>query len=182
MFQRIRAIDNRVVDGIAKLQCGFLDTALVMFTYAGTGAFIWWIVLVLPFVLSDTYRRAGVILIVALGINYVLGEVIIKKIVGRDRPSGLLPEDEIKINKPKDHSFPSGHSASSFCAFAVTLMCCPSFIWIPSLAVAILIAFSRLYLRVHYLSDVLVGILLGLFDGAAVALLFNRVIFVYWTF
>lgn len=176
MFQKIRTVDNKVVDGIARLQCVAMDKIMVMFTYAGTGAFIWWVVLALPFVLSAEYRKAGMTLIVALGVNYLLGEIIIKKAVRRARPSTLLPEDEMKINKPKDHSFPSGHSASSFCAFAVTLICCPSFIWIPSLITAAIIAFSRLYLRVHYLSDVLVGTLLGLVDGAAIALLFDRVV------
>ena len=176
MFQRIRTIDNRVVDSIAHLHCYVLDKLMVMFTYAGTGAFIWWVVLALPFVLSAAYRKAGLIMIVALGVNYLVGEIMIKKIVKRARPSTLVPEDEMKINKPKDHSFPSGHSASSFCAFAVTLICCPPFFWIPSLVVAALIAFSRLYLRVHYLSDVLVGTLLGLLDGVAIALLFERVV------
>lgn len=176
MFQRIRTVDNRVVDGVSHLQCLVMDKLMVMFTYAGTGALIWWIVLALPFVLSDAYRRAGMALIVALGFNYLIGEIIIKKAVGRARPSGLLPEDEMKISKPKDHSFPSGHSASSFCAFAVTLIYCPSFIWIPSLVTAIIIAFSRLYLRVHYLSDVLGGMVLGLFNGTLVAMLFVHVI------
>lgn len=178
MFQKIRAVDNRVVDGVSCLQCVAMDKLMVMFTYAGTGGFIWWVVLALPFILSTGYRKAGMTLIVALGINYLLGEIIIKKAVGRPRPSMLVPEDEMKINKPKDHSFPSGHAASSFCAFAVTLICCPPYIWIPSLAAAVMIAFSRLYLRVHYLSDVLGGMTLGLVDGAAIALLFDRVVLV----
>ena len=175
MFQRIRTVDNRVMDGVAQLQCVFMDKVMVMFTYAGTGAFIWWVVLTLPFLISDEYRKAGVIMTAALGVNYLIGEILIKKIVRRDRPSSLLPEDEMKVAKPKDHSFPSGHSASSFCAFAVTLICCPSFIWIPSLAVAVIIAFSRIYLRVHYLSDVLGGMALGLIDGAVIASLLKYV-------
>lgn len=174
MLQRIRSIDNRIVDGVACLQCAAMDKLMVMFTYAGTGAFLWWVVLALPFVLSAAYRRAGMTLIVALGVNYLLGEIIIKKAVGRPRPSMLVPEDEMKINKPRDHSFPSGHAASSFCAFTVTLVCCPPFIWIPSLIAAVMISLSRLYLRVHYLSDLLGGMILGIVDGAAVALLFDR--------
>ncbi len=176
MFQAIRTIDNKVVDFITRLHCPFLDTLMVMMTYAGTGAFLWWITLALPFVLSDAYRRAGMTLIVALGVNYLLGEIIIKKVVRRERPSALLPPDEMKIAKPKDHSFPSGHAASSFCAFAVTLFCCPPVIWIPSLVGAVMVAFSRLYLRVHYLSDVLVGTALGMLDGVAVVMLFRYVI------
>lgn len=178
MFRRIRVIDNRVLDGVSAIHCRFLDVVMVMFTYAGTGAFVWWVVLAVPFLLSAPYRKAGMILIVALGVNYELGEIIIKKAVGRDRPSTLLPEDEMIINKPKDHSFPSGHSASSFCAFAVTAICCPYFIWAPALFGALMISFSRLYLRVHYLSDVLAGIALGLIDGTVIAVLFKQVVLV----
>ena len=177
MFKRIRAVDNLVVERITGLYCGAMDKLMIMATYAGTGAFVWWIVLALPFVISKAYRKAGIILIIALGVNYLIGEIIIKRSVGRDRPSVLLPEEEMKITKPKDHSFPSGHSASSFCAFAVTLMCCRPFIWIPALAVASLIAFSRIYLRVHYLSDVIGGIVLGLIDGTGVTLLFGKLVF-----
>ena len=176
MFQAIRTVDNKVLDFIARLQCVFMDKSMVMATYAGTGAFVWWVVLTLPFVLSDTYRRTGMTMIVALGINYLIGEIIIKKVVRRARPTMILPPDEMKIAMPKDHSFPSGHTASSFCAFTVTLLCCPPVIWIPSLVGAVIIAFSRLYLRVHYLSDVLVGAALGMIDGAAVASLFLYVL------
>ena len=177
MFKRIRAIDDLVVERITALYCGAMDKLMIMATYAGTGAFIWWIVLAMPFVLSKAYRRAGIILIIALGVNYLIGEIIIKRSVGRDRPSSLLPEEEMKIAKPKDHSFPSGHSASSFCAFAVTFLCCRPIIWIPALVLASAIAFSRLYLRVHYLSDVIGGLVLGLIDGAAVTVLFGKLVF-----
>ena len=128
--------------------------------------------------ISQTYRYTGITMLVALGVNYLLGEVIIKKTVGRGRPSNLIDEDEMKINKPKDNSFPSGHTASSFCAFTVTLWHCPVYFWLPALVIACLISFSRLYLRVHYLSDVIGGILLGLTDGSLICLIFNNLIFV----
>ena len=174
MFKKIRALDEYIVVHIPALYSVPMDKLMIMATYAGTGAFLWWIALAMPFVISETYRKIGLTLIIALGINYLIGEIIIKKSVGRDRPSVLLPEEEMKIAKPKDHSFPSGHSASSFCAFAVTAFCCRPAIWIPSLAVASLIAFSRLYLRVHYFSDVMAGVLLGFIDGTAVALFLAR--------
>lgn len=171
MFRFVRKIDNKVLHLITHLDCKFLDTLMVMATYAGTGAFLWWITLALPFVLSNRYRRTGLTLIIALGVNYLVSEIIIKRAVGRMRPSTFLPQEVMKITKPKDHSFPSGHSSSSFCAFAVVLLCCSPVFWIPVLIGASIIAFSRLYLRVHYLSDVLVGTVLGIADGTAVVLL-----------
>ena len=177
MFQKIRAIDNKVVEHITAIHCKPLDTLMIMATYAGTGAFVWWVAIAIPFLIAAEYRKAGVILTIALGLNYLLGEIIIKKSVGRDRPSSWLSDEEMKITKPKDHSFPSGHTASSFCAFAVTAVCCTPAVWIPALCGAALIGFSRVYLRVHYLSDVLGGMVLGLLDGTAIAILFDRVIF-----
>ncbi len=178
MFRKMRLLDYKVNDSITKIQCPFLDRLMVLATYGGTGALIWWIALVLPFMISGTYRRTGIILIIALGFNFLLGEIIIKKTVGRPRPSNLIDEEELKINKPKDHSFPSGHTASSFCAFTVTFWNCPWYFWVPALVAACLISFSRLYLRVHYLSDVLFGIVLGLIDGSIVNLIFQNLIFV----
>ena len=177
MFSKIRAIDNRIVERVPALYCGAMDKLMIMATYAGTGGFVWWVALAMPFLISHSYRRAGVILTIALALNYLLGEIIIKKSVGRDRPSVLLPEEEMKISKPKDHSFPSGHSASSFCAFAVTLVCCEPYIWIPSLIAAATIAFSRIYLRVHFLSDVIGGAVLGLIDGTAISMVLRYVAF-----
>ncbi len=178
MFRKIRLLDYKVTDSITKIQCRFLDKLMVLSTYAGTGAFIWWIGLAIPFVVIKEYRNTGIILIVTLGINYLIGEIIIKKSVGRGRPSNLIDDEEMKIHKPKDNSFPSGHTASSFCAFTVTFWNCPAYFWIPALVVACLIGFSRLYLRVHYLSDVIGGMVLGLIDGSVISLLFNTMVFV----
>ena len=175
MFHVIRKIDIKALNLITRLHCAFLDTMMVMATYAGTGAFLWWVTLVAPFLLSDAYRRTGLTMIAALGVNYLLGEIIIKKAVGRIRPSALLPVEEMKVAKPTDHSFPSGHAASSFCAFAVTLFCCSPIWWIPALIVALIIAFSRLYLRVHYPSDVLAGIVLGMGVGTATVVIARSV-------
>lgn len=177
MFRKIRTLDYKVTDSITKIHCRFLDRLMVIMTYAGTGALIWWVALAIPFLIVREYRHTAFTLITALGINYLIGEVIIKKSVGRGRPSNLIDEEEMKIHKPKDNSFPSGHTASSFCAFTVTLWNCPAYFWIPALVVACLISFSRLYLRVHYLSDIVGGVILGLLDGTLVSLIFTHLIY-----
>lgn len=177
MFKKLRLIDKKVVDRMSLIHRPVLDKVMVAFTYSGAGGLIWWVLFVIPFLITKRFRETGVILTASLCVNYLLGEIIIKKSVGRDRPSSMIADDDMKINKPKDHSFPSGHSASSFCAFAVTLWCCPVWIWLPALALASTIAFSRMYLRVHYLTDVLGGVMLGFLDGSLVTLFFNTVIF-----
>ena len=177
MFQKLNRIDNKVVERMSAIHRPVLDKIMVYLTYAGTGAFIWWAVLVIPFLITKRFRETSAILTAALGFNYLLGEIIIKKSVGRARPSTKISDEDMKISKPKDHSFPSGHSASSFCAFTVTLWCCPVWVWLPALALASAIAFSRMYLRVHYLTDVIGGVVLGFIDGSLVTLLFKLFVF-----
>ncbi len=177
MFQRLRHWDERVFERMSLIHRPVLDRTMVLFTYAGTGAAIWWICFVIPFLITRRFRETSAIMTIALGVNYLLGEIIIKRKVGRARPSTRISDEDMKINKPKDHSFPSGHSASSFCAFTVTLWCCPAWIWIPALMLACAIAFSRMYLRVHYLTDVLGGIFLGFLDSSLITLLFRLFVF-----
>ena len=177
MLQKLKDLDKRVVDRMSEIHRPVLDRIMVLFTYSGTGAVIWWVLFVIPFLISKRFRVTGIIMTAALVINYLIGEIIIKKKVGRIRPSASIADDDMKISKPKDHSFPSGHSASSFCAFTVTAFCCPVWIWLSALIIASAIAFSRMYLRVHYLTDVLGGILLGIVDGALVTLFFRNIVF-----
>ena len=176
MFQKLRNADEWVFDRMANIHRPVLDKIMVVFTYAGTGALIWWAAYVIPLLIARQFK-IGIILTTALGINYVLGEILIKKKVGRDRPSTRISDEDMKINKPKDHSFPSGHSASSFCSFTVIALNCPLWMSLPALALASTIAFSRMYLRVHYFTDVLGGVVLGILDGTLVTLFFRLVLF-----
>ena len=174
MLKKIQKLDDTVVKKIAHIHTPFLNRLMIIFTKLGNGAFIWWITLCFPFLLSKTTRTTGIYLTLALGVTYVTGEIIIKHIIGRLRPSSKLEDDELIIKRPKDYSFPSGHTASSFTAFTVTLLRCHAYIFIPVLVVAAIISFSRMYLRVHYLSDVICGAVLGVLSGSACVALFER--------
>lgn len=89
---------------------------------------------------------------------------MLKPLVARIRPCNVVKNINMLIPIPKDFSFPSGHTAV---AFAVTsaLCFCKNKIWIPSALLSLLIAFSRMYLYVHYPSDILGGVLLGVLVG-----------------
>lgn len=176
MFEKLRIADEWVFARMADIHRPVLDKVMVIFTYAGTGGLIWWVAYVIPLLIARKFG-VSIILTTTLGFNYVLGEILIKKKVGRDRPSTRISDEDMKINKPKDHSFPSGHSASSFCAFTVIALNCPLWMSIPAFFLAGTIAFSRMYLRVHYLTDVLGGVVLGILDGTLVTLIFRLFIF-----
>ena len=94
----------------------------------------------------------------------LLCNVLLKPLVARPRPYTHRPDIILLIKKLRDYSFPSGHAAASFAAAsALAFSYCRH--WRPAVVLAVLISLSRLYLYVHYPSDVLCGALLGILCG-----------------
>lgn len=172
MFKKLKELDLRVLSAMKKLHNHTNNKIMAVITHLGSGGTVWF-TMCIPLIISKQFRNAGLNVLLSLFITWLIGEITIKRIVGRVRPSEDLPEDEQIIKRPKYYSFPSGHSASSFSVVAVTIMRCPFWIVIPVFILASLIAFSRLYLRVHYLTDVAAGIILGLCCGFSSVALYN---------
>ncbi len=143
----------------------FGDFVMPLISKLGNGGIIWLVLSGLLCVFPK-YRKAGVTMLTALALDVLLCNVMLKPLVGRMRPFTVNTGVELLINAPKDFSFPSGHTAASFAA-AFALLFVKNKLWIPSMILASLIAFSRLYLYVHYPTDVLTGILLGLIVSVA---------------
>lgn len=148
-----------------------LDRVMPMITFLGDSGLIW-ILISAALLLSKKYRSAGIMALCALLINYLLGEVLIKNLIQRPRPFTEYPFMELLIAKPSSYSFPSGHTASSFAAAGILAKEFRKY-RIPIYTLAVLIAFSRMYLYVHYPTDILGGIVLGLLS-AKIVLHFSR--------
>ncbi len=172
MFKKLQELDRWVLKSIKKLHNHTNNKIMAVITHLGSGGTVWF-AMCIPLIISRQMRNAGLNILLSLFITWLIGEITIKRIVGRVRPSEELPEDEQIIKRPKYYSFPSGHSASSFSVAAVTMLRCPVWIVIPVFVLASLIAFSRLYLRVHYLTDVAAGVILGLGCGFSSVALYN---------
>lgn len=125
-----------------------------------------WIVLALALLLFKKHRRAGAAVALALGLDFLCCNLLLKPLIGRLRPCHVNPAVSLLIPCPGDFSFPSGHTAASFAAVGA-LWGSGSRLRFPALGLAVLIAFSRLYLYVHWPSDVLGGVVLGLALGFA---------------
>ncbi len=146
------------------LRSGIGDILMPFFTRLGNGGMIW-ILLTLVLLLFRKTRRIGCAVGVSLLLEVLCCNLVLKPLVARIRPCDLAPSVQLLIPRPADFSFPSGHTASSF-ASASALYFSRSKLWRPAAVLSVIIAFSRLYLYVHYPSDVLAGALLGTMLGA----------------
>ena len=141
----------------------FLDTLIPRISSLGDAGLIW-IALSILLLLFPKTRKAGFASCVALLFMLVTGNMILKPLIARMRPFTVNTAVELLIPPPTDFSFPSGHTYASF-ASATAVFRNSRKIGIPALILASLIAFSRLYLYVHYPTDVLFGILHGVLAG-----------------
>lgn len=124
---------------------------------------IFWIVIGLILVATKKNRKEGFQLLMAIALMALVVNVTIKPMVGRIRPFDVYPID-LLVKAPHDYSFPSGHTAVSFAAAYVLGESYPKF-KLPVYLLASLIAFSRLVLFVHYPTDVLGGLVIGVMCG-----------------
>ena len=161
MFAWIQNLDWRLLDGIRLLlSCAFLDASMPIVTHLGDAGALW-ILSALALLISKKYRRDGIALLCGLAIGVLIGNVALKNLVARPRPCWEKPYVQMLIAVPKDFSFPSGHTLSSVIAAALISRIRKGF-RLPSILLAALIAFSRLYLYVHFPTDVLASVILGL--------------------
>lgn len=137
-----------------------LDKLMPIITSLGDSGMIW-IVISIILMFSKKYRNVGILSILALILTTFIGEIILKNIVQRPRPFYELTNIELLIERPLSYSFPSGHTGSSFAVAGVISILIKKY-RIPVITFAVLMAFSRLYLFVHYPTDIVGGLILGL--------------------
>lgn len=166
------SFDLPILDWIqANLQSGFMDTIMPIITMLGDGG-IFWIVCSVLFMLFPKTRRMGLAMGIAMAMGLVICNMILKPVVGRIRPydfqiqmlnktwNDILVGGKLLMDLPHDYSFPSGHTIACFEA-SVAIMLSNKKLGIPALIIAVLVAFSRMYLYVHYPTDVIVSVILG---------------------
>lgn len=151
--------------------CSFLDTVMPIISLFGDKGIFWIAVAVLLIIFKKT-RKTGISMGAALLIGVIVGNLILKNVVARIRPYDLNTEITLLVSALSDYSFPSGHTLASFEA-ATVLLIRDKRLGIPALVLAILIALSRLYLYVHYPTDVLAGAVLGTAIGFFACFLVN---------
>lgn len=164
-------IEFTFLDWLHQFTHPVMDALAVFFNWAGMHGELWILFGVLLLVRRPT-RKAGLAMLLALLFYLVAGDMILKPLFARPRPCDLNPLVQLLVARPNGHSFPSGHTSSAFAA-AGALFFQNKRLGVPALVLAAFIGFTRLYLYVHFPTDVLAGVVLGLALGAAASALMN---------
>ena len=165
----------QILDGLQSIHTSFLDTFMTSITKLGDAGIVW-IILTIILLLIPKTRKAGVYMAVALIAGLVICNVILKPIVARPRPYSINKTVQLLVTPLKDYSFPSGHTAASFASVSALYFAERKKMAAGALILSILIAFSRLYLYVHYPTDVLGGLIIGLLCGWIADVIIKKIV------
>ena len=146
-----------------------LNSLMKAITHLGDRG-IFWILMAVLLLLYSERRRVGFSVMAGLLLSFLVNNVFIKNVVRRIRPYEVIDGLESLIGKVGEFSFPSGHTASSFVAATIIACMLPQKRYgIAAIILAALIGFSRMYVGVHYPTDVLFGAASGVLLGMLVA-------------
>lgn len=162
MLQYIIEAEGQILLFIQEfLRFDWLSPVVVFLTKLGNGGLIW-IVFATFLLCFKKYRKTGTAMAVALMLGFVITNLLLKNLVMRVRPYDAIAALQ-PLLREGSWSFPSGHSTSAVAAGYVMYRKLPRYIGIPAIVFAVIICLSRLYVGVHYPTDVICGALIGLF-------------------
>lgn len=176
MLEMIQNLDGAALLAIQSVRQEWLNPIVTFYTSLGNAGLVW-IVLSLAMLCYKPTRKAGGLSLCALFFGMLCTNVALKHLVARPRPwldvAGLVP----LIGEPDPNSFPSGHTCAAFAAGMVWLKTLP-WKWgrVTAAVMAVCMGLSRLYVGVHYPTDVLGGALVGTFCAWAAAKIFQTVV------
>ena len=174
MLTGLGQLEFRILDWFVDLtHSDVLDVIVPKISFLGDGGWFW-ILLAVLFLTWKPTRKMGLTAALALLLSLLVANVILKPMVGRIRPFELKPAIQLLIDKPLDPSFPSGHTQASFAA-ATVIYRNKKWPGIAALSLATLIGLSRMYLYVHYASDVFAGAAIGYGLGCLADMVVNEI-------
>lgn len=184
----IVGIDVAVYQFVDGIMNPILNVIMTFITHLGDTPGIIWFVLGICLLIPKKTRKLGILLFAGLAISSLINNVCLKELIQRPRPytdevvdiwskAGYAYEWPSLIKKSSSWSFPSGHTSTSIgAAFALLLGCKKKYlgVGIPAFIISLLIGFSRIYVHVHYPTDVIAGALVGIIGGIIAWLLIEK--------
>ncbi len=174
-FDSFLGFDLSVFTFIQAKRTPILDTVMNFITTLGDEGILF-IAIALVLLITKKYRKIGFAMLASLGVMLVCNNFVLKEIFARERPFNLyetFPEKFSEWNEalgkyvypditkmPHSYSFPSGHTSSAFAA-GVAILCYNRKGGIPATLFAFLMGFTRIYVGVHYTTDVIAGAVVG---------------------
>lgn len=171
----IQHLDGNILLWIQEhIRTEWFDPIVIFISNLGNAGWFW-LVLLIVLLFFSKYRRIGLTGLVSVCIGFIITNLILKNLAARIRPYEVVEGLRFIGIMPTDYSFPSGHSTCSMAASVVLFLKLPRKFGIPALLLGILICLSRLYVGVHYPTDVLAGMLIGTVSAfAAVFMLWEK--------
>ena len=166
-------MDFEILYALNGIHSEVLDKIMIGITYLGEKGIFWISIGVILLFFKKT-RKCGLFMLISMMIGLILGNGLLKNLVARQRPCWIDDSIHLLIANPKDFSFPSGHTLASFEA-AITILLFNKKWGVVALITAILIGISRLYLFVHFPTDVLAGAVLGTIIAVLVYNIGNKI-------
>lgn len=166
-------IDFNILYAIQNIRNSFLDKFFVVITSIPGNYGQMWLVLGIVLLIFKKTRKCGLTVIFSYLIVYGIGQYVLKDLIARPRPCHIDQTIELLISRPSSYSCPSTHSSWAFAA-ATSIFLYNKKIGIPVIIFSSLVAFSRLYLFVHFPSDVLFGIVLGIVFAVLTKYIINK--------
>ena len=174
MLQFLSDLDSGILLWIQdNLRNPVLTPILKVITTLGNGGAIWILLTLIVLMLPKT-RKVGCMMAMALIGTLLINNILLKNLVARTRPYEVIEGLTYLVRQPSDYSFPSGHAGCSFAVACIMLRRLPRRYGIPAIILAIVISFSRLYVGVHYPSDVLFGVISGILISYAAEAIVER--------
>ena len=168
-------IDFNILYAIQNIRTPFLDKFFVTITSIPGNYGQMWVVLGIILLIFKKTRKCGITIILSYLLVYGLGQYVLKDLIARPRPCHIDQTIELLISRPSSFSCPSTHSGWAFAA-ACSIFLYNKKIGIPVIIFAFLVAFSRLYLFVHFPSDVLFGTVIGIIFAILSKFVVNKIL------
>ena len=161
----ITTVDHNILLWIQEfVRTELLTTFFRVYTHMGDGGILW-ICLTIGLLFPKETRKTGFLCAGGMLASLLINNQLLKHLVNRPRPFDAFSDLAALVGRPGGSSFPSGHTGAAFAFGWVVFRTMPKGYGIAALLIAVLMGFSRLYVGVHYPTDVLAGMITGIIIG-----------------